>query len=253
MENQTEAQGKKVFFLCPTNDIRNDMLDVLIMAGYEAYSLNDEKKAQKLLEMFPGSIMFINIDAGLKEEGWETYIRTIQESPETKGTRIGVMSNNQDTELIDKYLKVLAVPCGYVQLKLGLMESTKTILSTLEANDARSRSGFRADCQDEVTAAVNYKENTGYIHGKILEIGSTGISARFNNMPNYPPNTLLHSVQLKLRGGIVMADMTIAGNSPDDENVKLMLFDSKISKANKLVIDRFIKQCLQKYIDKLTV
>ena len=64
------AAGKKVFLLYHHSVIRDDMLDMLIMAGFETYTLVDEKKAQKLLTKFPDSILFINIDEGLKEKEW---------------------------------------------------------------------------------------------------------------------------------------------------------------------------------------
>jgi hypothetical protein len=65
---QLPGEGKKIFLLHPHSVIREDMLDILIMAGYETYTVLDEKRARKLLEKFPGSIMFINIDEGLKEK-----------------------------------------------------------------------------------------------------------------------------------------------------------------------------------------
>jgi len=254
MEKQLEAAGKKIFLLYPHSVIRDEMLDILIMAGYETYTLVDEKKAVKLLIKFPGSIMFINIDEGLKEDEWEAYIRAIQASPKTNTCRLGIMSYNQDVGLMKKYLMDIAISCGYIQLKLGLHESTKIILSALEANEARGRrNNIRADCQDDINAAVNFKADNGFCHGKILDISSAGIAAKFDKMPNYPNNTILQSVQLKLRGGIVMTDMTLLGHRPTDKNVYILLFDSKMSTENKLTIHHYIKLCMQKYIDTLKI
>ena len=254
MDTQADAPGKKIFFLYPPSVVRDEMLDVLIMAGYEAYTLVDEKKAVMLLTKFPYSIMFINIDAGLTEKEWEAYIKAIHESPQTNGARLGILSYNQNTALMKKYLMEMDVPCGYIQLKLGLHESTKIILSALEANEARGRrNNIRASCEDDKSAAVNYKGDTGLFHGKILEISAAGIIAKFNNLPEYPAKTLLRSVQLKLRSGIVMADMVLAGQRPDDKKVQILVFDQKLSKESKLVIHQYIKQCLQKYIDGLKI
>jgi hypothetical protein len=60
MEQQLDALGKKIFLLYPHSVIHDEMPDILIMAGYETYTVQDEKRARKLLEKFPGSIMFIN-------------------------------------------------------------------------------------------------------------------------------------------------------------------------------------------------
>ena len=252
MGEQGNPQGKKIFLLYPHSVIRDDMLDVLVMAGYETYTLMDEKKAKKLLEKFPDSIMFINIDEGLKEKEWELYIKGIQADPSTKNSRLGIMSYNQDTSLMKKYLMDLALPCGYVQLKLGLQESTKIILNVLEANEARGRRRYiRAECEDDVSATVNYKDDSGFFHGKILDVSSAGIAARFDKKPGYPVNSLLRQVQLKLHGGIVMVDMIFIGQRPNDKLSQVLLFDLKMPTESKLIIHRYMKQCLQKYINGL--
>ena len=254
MEQQNNAQGKKIFLLRPHSVIRDEMLDILIMAGFETYTLLDEKKARKLLVKFPGSIMFINIDEGLKEPEWEKYIRDIQEDPATKESRLGIMSYNQDKGLMKKYLMELAIPCGYVQLKLGLQESTRIILSALEANEARGRrKSIRAECQDDINATVNYKVDTSIFRGKILDISSAGIAARFDNLSTVPDNAVIHAVQLKLRGGIVMLDMVFIGRRPNNKFVQVLLYDAKTTQESRLSIHHYIKICLQKYIDGLKV
>jgi len=254
MEEQLSAEGKKIFLLHPHSVIRDDMLDLLIMTGYETYTLLDEKKARKLLVKFPGSIMFINIDEGLKEKEWEAYIRSIQEDPQTKDSKLGIMSYNQDRNLMQKYLMELSIPCGYIQLKLGLQESTRIILGALEANEARGRRKYiRAECQDDINATMNYKGDSGLCHGKILDISSAGVAAKFEKFAALPLNSVLHEVQLKLRGGLIMADMIFMGQRRDDKTTFILLFDPKMTKENKIVIHRYIKQCLQKYIDALKV
>jgi hypothetical protein len=224
------------------------------MAGYETYTIQDENRARKLLEKFPDSIMFINIDEGLKEKEWEAYIRGIIEDPKTGESRLGIMSYNQDRDLMQKYLMDLAVPCGYIQLKLGLQESTKIILNALEANEARGRRKFiRADCHEDTYAAMNYKGEDRTHQGKILDISSAGIAAKLENLGDLPPNSLLRQVQLKLRGGLVLVDMILMGRRRDNPLIYILLFDPKMSQDAKLIIHRYIKQCLQKYIDGLKV
>ena len=254
MENQPDAQGKKIFLLFPHSVIKDEMLDLLIMAGYETYTTFDDKKARKLLAKFPGSIMFINIDEGLKEKEWEAYVREILENPATKDSKLGIMSYNQDRVLMQKYLMELAIPCGYIQLKLGLQESTKIILTALEANEARGRrKHIRAECEDDMNATVNFKDHAGLNHGKILDISSVGIAAKFDKSMNMAINSTIKDVQLKLRGGLVLTDMIYMGQRRDNKFVWIMLFDNRVSPENRLTIHRYIKQCLQKYIDSLKV
>jgi hypothetical protein len=254
MEQQISTVGKKIFLLYPHSVIRDEMLDWLIMAGYETYTVVNEKKALKLLEKFPGSIMFVNIDDGLKEDEWETYIRGILGNPKTKDTRLGIMSYNQDQKLMKKYLMELVLPCGYIQLKLGFEESKNIILHALEANEAQGRRKcIRADCENDINAIMNFKDELGLCQGKILDISSTGIAARILTHTDIPANSLVRNVQLKLRGGILMSDMIVMGKRMNDKTVYVMLFASRLSEDDKLIIHRYIKQCLQKYMDSLRV
>jgi hypothetical protein len=250
---QPEDAGKKVFLLYPHSVIHEEMLDILIMSGFETYILRDHKRAVKILERFPGSIMFINIDEGMREREWEMYIRALQENSKTASTRLGILSYNQDKSLMEKYLMDLSLPCGYIQLKLGIQESTKIILNALQANEAKGRRKYiRAFCADDIYATMNYKCPEGLFQGKILDISSAGIAAKISNFPPMPANAVLRGIQMKLRGGMVMANAILMGMRQDDREVLILLFDpSTMNQNNKLVIHHYIKLCLQKYIDNL--
>ena len=253
-QQQSNAPGKKIFLLYPHSVIRDDMLDVLIMAGFETYTLNDEKKARKILAKFPGSIMFINIDEGLKENLWEKYIKELMDDPQTKTSQLGIMSYNQDRNLMQKYLLQMALPCGYIQLKLGLQESTKILIQALEATEARGRRKcIRAECEDDINATINYRMDSDVFRGRILDISSAGIAAKFDKITNINNNVLIHEVQLKLRGGLVMTNMIFMGQRRDDKRIQILLFDPRLSTDHKLTIHRYIKQCLQRYINGLRV
>jgi hypothetical protein len=247
-----DISGKKIFILHPHSVIQEEMLDILIMAGFESYVLHDNKRAFKLLVKFPGSIMFINIDEGLPEKEWEVYIRGIQEDPRTAETKLGILSYNTDQKLMQKYLMDIAVPCGYIQLKLGMKESTRIILSALEANEARGRRKFiRAFCEGD-TAFVNFKGANGMLYnGKILDISAAGIAAKFEKLEDIPSNALLKEVQLKLHGSLILSNMIFMGKRQD--NVMVLLFDAKMDQGKKVVVHRFIKYTLQHYMDNLKV
>ncbi|MDR1507038.1 MAG: PilZ domain-containing protein [Treponema sp.] len=251
-QSDSELTGKKIFILHPHSVIQDEMLDILIMAGFESYTVHDDKRAIKLLIRFPGSIMFVNIDEGHSEQEWESYIRGVQESPKTRDSKLGILSYNTDQKLMQKYLMDIAVPCGYIQLKLGIKESTRIMLTALEANEARGRRKFiRANCGDDANATVNIKGAGGVYYGKILDISASGIAARFDKVEEYAPNTPVREVQLKLRGSLVLVNTTFMGKRAD--NVCVLLFDAKMDQGQKLVVHRFIKYTLQRSMDNLAI
>jgi hypothetical protein len=254
MEQNAAGAGKKIFFLYPHSVIHDELLDQLIMSGFEAYTVRDHKRARGLLTLFPDSIMFINIDEGLKEKEWEAYIREIQQDEKTKECRLGILSYNTDRDLMQKYLMDMSIPCGYIQLKLGLQESTRIILSALNANEAKGRRKYiRASCEDEVNTTMNYKNGENTYYGKLLDISSAGVAAKINHFGDFPPNSLLRDVQLRLRGSLVMINLILMGKRQDDKDVWIFLFDPRMTPEYKLTIHHFIKQNLQRYIDQLKV
>ncbi len=247
--------GRKVFFLYPHSVIRDEMMNNLIMSGFEAYTLHDQRRAAKILERFPGSVMFINIDEGLPEKKWESYIKSIQENPRTKDTQLGILSYNQDKALMEKYLMELNVPCGYIQLKLGIQESIKIMFNVLQAIEAKGqRKYIRAFCETEAHATMNYKSGESLFQGKILNISSAGAAARFSQFPDIPPNSIMREVQLNLKGARVLVDAVYLGKRSDDPSICVMLFNpAKMKPESRQMIHHFIKQNLQKYIDQLIV
>jgi hypothetical protein len=233
--------------------MQDDLVDELIMQGFEIYILRDHKRARKLIERFPGSIMFINIDERLEEPEWEAYIREIQENPSIK-TRLGILSYNTDRDLMEKYLMDIMVPCGYVQLKQGAKESAVIIRNALLANEAKGRrKSFRAVCEAG-SGVMNFKGDSWSINGTILDISSAGFAAKMDRSQKLEKNTLLRKVQLKLRGSLAMVDLIYLGPRYDDPNIWILLFDpTSVTDNAKLTINHFIKLCLQRLIDTVEV
>ncbi|MCL2601670.1 MAG: PilZ domain-containing protein [Treponema sp.] len=249
MKQRQFGQGKKTFFLYPHSVIREKLLDTLLLAGFEAYTIFNKEKARKILMEYPGSIMFINIDEYLKEDEWEAYIRSIQKDPRTESSRLGIISYNHDQHLMEKYLIDLSIPCGYIQLKLGLKESAQIMLKVLEANEARGRRlSLRVSCKEERDSTLNYEGKWGIYRGKLLDLSSLGIAVKFEKADNFYPGTVLQNVQLKLHGKIIITDMTIVGQRCDDDCIHVLLF-KKLSTEHKLAIFRYIKHYLEKKME----
>ncbi len=245
-----EGLGKKVFFLFPHSVIKDDLITTLTANEYESYILKDHERAYRILREFPDSILFINIDEGLSEPEWEAFVTRIRGDPDLKEVRIGILSYNTDQELMRKYLMELSIPCGYIQLKLGIKESTKIILDALRANEAKGRRKFiRVSCAGDDGASLNYKTNNGIIHAKLLDLSSAGTAVMSKEFSAFQPKTLLKRVQLKLRASLVLVDAVHLGTRKDSPEISVLLFDPKTDEAAKMNIQRFIMQSLQRYID----
>ncbi|HDQ14323.1 MAG TPA: PilZ domain-containing protein [Sediminispirochaeta sp.] len=251
--------GRKIFFLYPHSVIQEELVEHIIRNEYEVYLVNDHQRLIPILQKYPDSILFINIDERMKEPDWERYIKSLMNSEKTKGVQIGILTYNEDKELARKYLMDLMVPGGYIQLKLGLKESTKIILKTLQVHEAKGKRRFvRARCSANIPTEFNVelfgKMHDGYVH----DISTAGMACRFRQDIDLPVKTELNRMQLKLRSRIVMVSGIIAGRRNTEEGtIYVVIFTDYISSQAKDRISNFVYYTLQaelkKEMDKVNV
>ena len=244
------SNGKKVFFLYPQSVIQDELISFLLRHEYEVYFLSDHLKANRIFKRFSNSICFINIDNGLKEPEWEQYIKSLKSDSDIKGLQIGILSYDNNPVLMQKYLMDIAVECGFVQLKLGIKQSTDIILKVLEANEAKGRRKFvRANCENDSRAVLNFSHRDSFFEGKIIDISSVGLACEFNQTISIDNKTILHKIQLNLRGSLIQTDGLILSRRFDNERILVIVFNPR-PKENELdKIHIFIHKTLQKTID----
>jgi len=245
--------GKKVFFLYPPSVIRDELVSRLLEQEYEVYMLKDLAMANRLMVLYPDSLVFINIDTGLSEGEWEKWVRDTQQNPATDGIGIGIVSYNIDEDLQRKYLMDIGIPCGFIKLKLGIEESTRILLATLKANEAKGRRKYvRASCEHDTISSINIREGPIKSIGKIVDISAVGFSCILDPDPAFQKNTVLHDVQLKLRASLVrLTSVVVFGTRmKDDRTMYVMLFSPKMEQLSRDKIRNYIQIALQAEIEK---
>lgn len=243
--------GKKVFFLYPPSVIRDEMIGRLLDQEFEVYMLKDIKMVDMMLKNHPDSLVFVNIDTGLSEPEWEQWIRKTMETPETAGIGIGIVTYNTDDALQRKYLMNIGIPCGFIKLKLGLDESTRILLATLKANEAKGRRKYvRANCANDSLSAVNLREGPIRTSGTLLDISIVGFSCILDPDPSFQKNSKLHDVQLKLRASLIRTKVVVFGmREHEGRTVYVMLFTEPHTQASREKIRNFIQITLQSEIE----
>jgi hypothetical protein len=239
-------RGRKVFFLYPHSVFNEDLLIEILSNEYEIYCLSDHESAVKVAAAFPGSIFFVNIDAALKEHQWEAWIRLLLSQPDASAPRVGILTYNPDPELARKYLMDVGIPCGFIQLKLGLAEGKAIILKTLFANEAKGRRRFvRTRCTDPRKASFNVTIKGTHVTGEILDISVAGMCFRFDSSVRLRQNEQMEDVQLRLRGTLCRVAGTLVGAQGDSADRNLLMFRSPQPDDVRAKIHRFIYQSLQ--------
>jgi len=239
--------GKKVFFLYPPSVIRESVIAQLLENEYEIYFLRDDASIARLPSKYTDCIIFINIDEGRNESEWEKWVRELQDHEETARIGIGVLSYNNDEELRRKYLMNLGIQCGFIQLKLGSEPSTRILLETLKANEAKGRRKYlRAACDDDPLSSVNIAIDGSFAKGAIKDISIVGMSCVIDGNPPLPKNSLIPDMQLKLHGILLKVRGVVFGSRPEGgERVYVILFTPDTDGASKMKIRQFIQSTLQ--------
>lgn len=245
--------GKKIFFLYPHSVIESDVLHDLIQNEYEIYTLKDHQKVKLLLKKYNDSILYINIDEYLSEIEWFEFISSITKNPDFQNVQIGILTYNENEDLAKKYLLDLSVSCGFIQLKLGKLESKSIILKTLQLNESKGKRKFiRATSNTKLNSTFNVEIASEIVTGTINDISSAGMSCIFDNPINLSKNTLLRNMQLKLNGRLLLLDVIVFGSRDLAEDVKLMvmMFTNSITEKSKSKIHEYIGEVLQSNIEK---
>ncbi len=244
--------GRKVFFLYPHSVMQEQLVQIIFHAEYEAYLIRDHVKVLSLIADFPDSILFVNIDERIRELDWRIYVEELMSSPATASVRVGVLSYEEDAALSRHYLMKLAVPCGFIKLKIGLAESARILLSVLEANEARGkRRHVRAVLSDDSRITFNIKIGHLLVSGRIRDISLAGMACQFDEVQDVTQGSRLSDIQLNLRGAIVRISGTLAGRRETPEGpIYVILFEvPEIGEARRRV-HTFIYNTLQAQMDR---
>ncbi|MCL2706252.1 MAG: PilZ domain-containing protein [Spirochaetaceae bacterium] len=249
--NSNPFLGKKVFFLYPHSVLQKEILSILVANEYEVYLINDHKKLVKIIEYFPNSIAFINIDEVLSVDAWGDYIKIIMNNEKTKTTQTGVVTYNTNRELAKKFLMELMIPCGFIILNLGIDKSLPILLKMLTANEAKGRrKHIRAIASEHENTKFNVNINKTVLAGRILDISIAGMAVRLDSDVELTPKVEIQDIQVILKGIICRVSGTVAGARQDDKRCYIFLFTQVDDKA-KVKIHSYIHKRLHDIMDDL--
>lgn len=243
--------GKKVFFLYPPSVIKDELISRLRDKEFEIYMFSDMNKINRIIRLHPDSICFVNIDTGMEEPKWEEWIRATIADPALAELKLGIVTYNSDEQLQKKYLMDIGLQCGFIKLKLGLEESTRILIATLQANEAKGRRKYvRATCSQDSISSVNIRTGAIETSGKIFDISVVGFSCILNPDPGFMKNSLISDIQLKLRASLVRASAIVFGSRVvEDQTMYVMIFSKKMDDHANDKIRAFIQNSLQTEIE----
>jgi hypothetical protein len=244
-----EIQGKKIFFLYPTPSMQNQVISELAQEEYEVYITKDHTSLMRLLNKYPDSILYVNIDDKMSEFEWEKWIRVlITRLPEMN---IGILSIKYEGEIKDKYLDIIKVSCGFTPLKVDMNRTVPRFMDFLNKVNAKGRRKYiRATIERETNAVINLPHNGDYINGSIKDISVVGISCTFEQDPILMKNLLIKDGQIRLQSMRLKVEVIVFGSRMDGyEKIYVFLFTQKVDPEVKTKIRKYIQNNLQSKMD----
>ena len=242
----SEIVGKKVFFLNPSVNIRNQIMEELSQHEYEVYSAKNTAHLTRVLKKYPDSIVYINLDETQKAEA-EKWIDVISTAVPT--VLVGVFSSSSDEAVKEKFVQKPKVKCGFLNIKLDMSKTVLQILKIFETMNVKGRRKFlRATTESEETATINMPTGGGdFINGTIKDISVVGFSCIFDSdNVSLKKNNLHKDIQIRLHTMLIKAEAVVFGSRAEQEkNVYVFLFTNRIDPDVCVKIRKYIQQNLQ--------
>jgi hypothetical protein len=246
-DNQSDLLGKKIFFLYPSAVIQNEIVFELIQQEFEAYIVKDHSKLRRVLKRYPDSILFVDIEEGLPEPEWESWIQGIMRDPATAGIEIGIISSKDNETIMRKYVTSVKVRAGYTVIQSEIKKTIQQLLEILYMFEAKGRRKYlRATSENEALATINMPFGTSYIKGIIKDISAAGLSCVFTEDPHLEKNSLCSDIQIKLLSALLKLEGIVFGARMDGlDKIYVLLFTQRIDPDVRIKIRKYIQHNMQ--------
>ncbi|WP_245534755.1 pilus assembly protein PilZ [Treponema primitia] len=231
--------------------VQNDIVEALIQEELEVYVIKDHEKLRKIVTQYPDSVILVNISEQMPEGDWERWIRGIMADQATARVDIGILCPNGDAKLQQKYVNILKLKCGYIQVKSDSKVLFRQLMEALKAANARGqRKHIRAALEGDAVTAINLPVNGDFIKGTLKDISTVGLSCVFERDPGLGKNSLCQDVQIKLQSMILKIEGIVFGSRIDgDTKIYVIVFTQRTDPAVRAKIRKYIQTTLQSRID----
>jgi len=252
-DNNTDLVGKKIFFLHPTVSVQNRVITELVQQEYEIYVAKDKDKLKKALSKYPDSIVFIDINEQMAEGEWDIWITGIMEAPDTKNISIGVVTTNDDEQIMRKFLLALKVPCGYTVVSHDTQKTITQLITILQTANAKGRRKYIRAIMErgETNATINLPVNGTFINGIIKDISVVGISCTLDGNPEISKNSLFKNIQIRLQTNLLKVEGILFGSRVEGMNtIYVILFTQRIDPDVRTKIRTYMQHTMQQKMDQ---
>lgn len=252
--HENSPLGRKVFFVYPPYYITNTIIPKLSEAEYEVYIINQYQRIKPILQKFPDSICFFNIDADdLTYTEWFRFLKSFEEDEVLSTIFFGVISQHAPKIHREHFMSDIQLPAGFIQYVPDLPALTDRYIKILDLNGALGKRKFiRADCGFDRSIYIEIDVGGTRIPLILQNISSVGLSCYANkaHIPYLADNSVHRAVfylgNYTFTGSIII----IMKREVKEHSIVVMLFSQGLSYASKNSVREFIRLKLQENLTK---
>ena len=198
--------GRKTFFIAPDRKLLPDScLERLMSHGYESYVIaNDgpcpmKKKVDDIIRLFPGCILYFNVDAKIPGIDWRSYIKDLSVRVRLGakiGIAIGVRSSAEERYQLENYYHgEVKVSAGMLELSGDEADDYGLILEALARAGALGRRKI-VRAEGDPSSTVTFPDRTA----RLKDISRTYFCCVFDEMPDAQVYDRFNGIMVKFNG-----------------------------------------------------
>ncbi|AHC15777.1 PilZ domain-containing protein [Salinispira pacifica] len=251
-----DAEQSRVIFVSPEDWVKEHYITILIRAEYKCIVMENPRNIGKTLELYPGSIMFFNVDKHPENGSWYDIASSLEEQLE-KQRILPVFIGKQTREGIKSRVKL---DISFDAFDMG--KSPKQTMLLIRAiikqwYPSSKRRYIRVSCKNHGKTSFNLRRDGDSYNGVILDISSAGMACVFDQGReplNMQRGAILPKIQLKLNGRLVMVDGVLMGSRESDGKlIYVVIFRNHIDTGGIQKIKDYVMERLQEdFEEKLT-
>ncbi len=247
-----DVSGRMIFFLYAPEWVKDELIGALVRLEYKACYLDDHGSLLKLITLYPGAIVFVNIDRGPKEDEWYRMLTEMKDQIRATDVRLGVFSEENRKSVIEKWLRGVDPAAGFISMHTRRDEIRKRVLQTAASAKAIGRRKYvRAKPEGTGNATVNIKYPGGQYSGTILDISSAGMACKIPEAESFfSMNDHIDDIQIRLNARLTTVSGHIAGVRQESDSVFVILFDQSNSTSVEERIHEYVRETLQRDFEK---
>lgn len=246
--HENSPLGRKVFFVYPPYYVTNTIMPKLSEAEYEVYAIDQYQMVKPVLQKFPDSICFFNIDAdALTYTEWFRFLKSFEEDEVLSTIFFGVMSQHAPKVHREHFMADIQLPAGFIQYIPDLPALTERFIKILELNGAMGKRKYiRAECNFDRSIYVDIDVAGSRVPLIVQNISSVGLSCYANksHLPFLTENSV-HRAAFYLGNNVFSGSVIILmKREVNEHSIVVMLFSQGLSYANRNSVREFIREKL---------